>query len=71
MRQHIHGKPCSYEVKRDGLIAYYCRACIPFDSGIKYYILNYEVDPYAPSTLECKCGDSTNNIQFDVENKIK
>ena len=34
---------------RDGLIAYYCRACIPLDSGINYYILNYEMDPYAPS----------------------
>ena len=35
---------------RDGLIAYYCGACIPFDLGMKYYILNYELDPYAPCT---------------------
>ena len=45
---------------RDGLIAYYRGICILFDLGIKYYILNFGLDPYASSTWEYKWGDSIN-----------
>ena len=37
---------------RDGLIAYYRGICILFDLGIKYYILNFGLDPYASSTWD-------------------